>query len=168
MNATLAELIARLPARLARWAPQFYAASLCYELDPFLLAAICDRESRGGEALHPPGPTGFGDFGHGRGLMQVDDRSHEHFLKAVFDDGAPLWQDPAFNILYAARLLAKNLALLEGDEPAAVAAYNAGVRHVLQALSKAGIDPIARMRVLDSATANGNYVSDVLKKRDGF
>lgn len=40
-------------------------------LPPALLAAIASRESRGGAALR----NGFGDGGHGYGIMQIDDRS---------------------------------------------------------------------------------------------
>ncbi len=42
-------------------------------LPPALLAAIASRESRGGNILDR---NGEGDYGHGYGIMQVDNRSH--------------------------------------------------------------------------------------------
>src|SRR3972149_2829488 len=44
-------------------------------MDPFILAAIGERESRWGNALHPRGPAGTGDNGYGHGLMQIDSRT---------------------------------------------------------------------------------------------
>lgn len=167
---TLPELLSRLPLRLGRWAPQFLAAQLCYGVDALLLAAICDRESLGGEALTPKGPTGTGDGGHGRGLMQVDSRAHPVFVGAVFDDGVSLWKDPSFNILYAARLFARNLLLLDGDESAAIAAYNCGAqkaRRVLASLEP-GTDTSGRIAALNAVTAGGDYVSDVQRRRTNY
>lgn len=158
-----------LPDRLARWAPQLVAAELCYGVDPLLLAAIVDRESLGGDALKPKGPTGVGDSGHGRGLGQIDDRSHPSFLAATFDGGPPLWQDAAFNLLYAAKLLRKNLDRF-GDEAAAIAAYNCGPGNVRAALARlpVGASAAERLAAVDKRTANGNYASDVLRRRDAL
>jgi hypothetical protein len=74
------EQLQRLPLRLAQWAVEIHFAAALYRLDPLVLAAIVERESRGGEALSPPGPAGVGDGGHGRGLMQIDDRWHGLFV----------------------------------------------------------------------------------------
>lgn len=171
MSATpqLLALSIKLPDRLARWAPQFVAAELCYGVDPLLLAAIIDRESLGGDALKPKGPAGTGDNGHGRGLGQIDDRSHVSFLSATFDGGAPLWQDPTFNVMYAAKLLRKNLDRF-GDEAAAVAAYNCGPGNVRTALARlpAGASAAERLAAVDKRTAHGNYASDVLRRRDAL
>ncbi len=157
------QLTHALPPRLARWAPQLLAAELCYGVDPWWLAAILDRESLGGEALDPKGPAGFGDKGHGRGLGQIDDRAHPSFVGARFDDQLALWTDPTFNILYAARLLAKNLGALKWDYPAACAAYNAGLSKVK--LTLAGlVDDTKRLEALDSITT-GKYVADVIRRR---
>src|SRR5262245_9985936 len=87
-----------LPSRLSRWAHPIAAASLATGICPFLIAAVMDRESQGGEALSSGEASGTGDNGHGRGLMQIDDRSHKDFLKASLDGGEPLWQLPEFNI----------------------------------------------------------------------
>lgn len=63
------------------------------------LAGIMWRESAFGLALSPPGPTGTGDNGHGRGLMQIDDRSFPDFTSS--DD----WMDPYQNIKQGAAVL---------------------------------------------------------------
>jgi len=57
-----------------------------------IIWAIGSRESRWGLALSPPTPAGTGDYGHGRGLMQIDDRWHPEFI------GSGGWQDPQANI----------------------------------------------------------------------
>jgi soluble lytic murein transglycosylase-like protein len=145
------------------------AAEICYGVDPLLLAAVIDRESLGGDALKPKGPAGTGDGGHGRGLGQIDDRSHASFLAAKFDSGAPLWQDPTFNVLYAAKLLRKNLDRF-GEEGPAVAAYNCGPGNVRAALARlpAGASADDRLAAVDQRTAHRNYASDVLRRRDAM
>lgn len=58
-------------------------------LTPFkwgvFLGAIVSRESQFGLLLTPRGPNGTGDFGHGRGLGQVDDRDRSDRLQAQLD-----------------------------------------------------------------------------------
>ena len=133
------------------------------------MAAIVDRESRGGDALTPPIPLGTGDHGHGKGLAQIDDRSHHRFIVAAFDDGrTPLWTDPTFNILYGARLLSVGFRVSK-SWPVAIASYNAGLlraMRVQKALSDSG--EIALIASLDRITTGGDYVSDVLRRMSGF
>src|SRR5712664_3611682 len=188
-----AHLKSILPSRLAQWADSFMAAGLVYGVSPTLLAAICDRESRGGEALLPHGPTGTGDNGHGRGLMQLDDRTHQRFLDAAFFDGVPLWRSPAFNILYGCWLLRHYYNLSVGRWAVAIAAYNAGLTRALRAtpgdlratpgdpratpgdlratpgdLRATPGDPTSLVQRLDALTTGGDYVSDVLKRQAAF
>lgn len=163
---TSAELERHLPPRLARWARHLTAAAALYELDALLLAAIMDRESLGGDALNPKGPDGTGDNGHGRGLMQIDDRTHRRFTDAADDVGRELWADPAVNVLYAARLLSRNLRSSDGDEDMAIAAYNAGMQRAFRATRNA--DPSGRRAALDAITTGRNYVSDVQARRAAF
>ena len=63
---------------------------------PELLAAIVERESYYGTArgYFPKGRGGRGDNGHGHGLWQIDDGSHQAFLAAKDAGGKPLWTDP--------------------------------------------------------------------------
>lgn len=156
----------QLPPHLDRWYLCFQAAHMQTGVDPYLLAAICDRESAGGEALTPKGPAGTGDKGHGRGLMQIDDRYHLSFIAARDGRGIALWQVPAFNILYAARLLTQMWGSLH-IWPAAIAAYNAGASMARGALAALSPDAPqeAIVAALDRVTAHGDYVSDVLRRR---
>jgi soluble lytic murein transglycosylase-like protein len=100
--------------------------------------------------------------------MQIDDRYHRSFLLARFDDSTYLWADPTFNIMRGARLLAKNQKRA-GWWPASVAAYNAGLTRVMDALR--GIDaanPVARMAAVDSVTTGKDYASDVFRRMAQF
>jgi hypothetical protein len=133
------------------------------------MAAIVDRESRGGDALTPPIPLGTGDGGHGKGLAQIDDRAHHRFTVATFDDARThLWTDPTFNVLYGARLLSTGHKISK-SWPVAIAAYNAGLLKAMRIL-KARVDPgeIALIASLDRITTGGDYVSDVLRRMSGF
>jgi soluble lytic murein transglycosylase-like protein len=51
-----------LPQRIAQWADPISRAATQYGLSPYLLCAVMDRESLGGEALRPKGCTGTGDW----------------------------------------------------------------------------------------------------------
>jgi hypothetical protein len=170
-EAAVNALKAMLPERLSRWLPQLIAAELIFDVPVPLMAAIIDRESLGGDALRPKGPSGYGDRGHGHGLGQIDDRSHGGFLGARFWDGVRLWAEPTFNILYAARLMRSNLTASRGDFHLSIAAYNCGLTKARWELEKqhgAITDEESRIAVLDSATAGGNYVSDVLSRWKKF
>lgn len=167
---TLADLEQRLPKHLAQWRRELHAASTVSRLCPYLLAAVCDRESRGGLALTPPGPGGTGDSGHGRGLMQVDDRFHVGFITASDSAGRHLWRQPSYNILYGAQLLRSNLDAL-GDVHLALAAYNAGVARVRTAANAVTVGGDAetllgqRRAAADARTTGGDYGRDVLRRR---
>jgi len=70
-------------------------------VDPFIVAALGQRETNWGTAssLSKPGPAGTGDFGHGRGLMQIDDRYHADWI-ATHD-----WADPYQNVTKGVSIL---------------------------------------------------------------
>lgn len=115
-----------------------------------LILAIMWRESAFGLALTPKGPTGTGDHGHGRGLMQIDDRAHGVWV------ASNNWQDPETNIRYGTKVLKEAHDILarkgfHGDLlwTCALAAYNAGVGAVIRAV-QAGKEP-------DSVTTGRNY-----------
>lgn len=150
--------------------PHFTEAGMKMDLCPYLLAAVCARESGGGVYLVPRGPHGLGDRGHGHGLLQVDGRYHAKFLHMRLPSGALAWQDPRENILYGASLLRQNLRLLGGDLQAAIAAYNASwqrVRAVQRRLAPA-VALELRLRAYDDVTTGRDYVSDVLRRWAGF
>lgn len=121
-------------------------ASTTYSLPPEIIGAILWAESRAGLILTPPGPAGTGDHGHGRGLMQIDDRYHQDFTDSES------WKDPRLNILYGAWVLAECVREL-GDMKSAVCAYNAGPARVRHCMEN-DLDP-------NSVTFSGHYGNDV-------
>jgi hypothetical protein len=133
---------------------------------PETIAGIMSRESRCGLALLPkkPGgnPAGTGDGGHGRGLMQIDDRAHEAFI----DSGK--WRDPKENIIYAVEVLnqsyryLKKKTDLQGDDlrAAAIAGYNCGAGNVLRSVDEG--------ESWDARTTGGDYSEDVLARSEAL
>jgi hypothetical protein len=125
------------------------------ELPRALLLAIASRETHFRNVA--------GDGGHGRGVFQIDDRSHGEWLRrhgAGAPGAVPSVEDAA---AYAAEILAGNLAYgrskgLSGERLLrfAVSAYNAGAGGAWRGLAERG-DPDAR-------TAHGNYGKDVLER----
>lgn len=111
--------------------------------------ALASRESHIGQ-MPPLRADWTGDGGHGRGVMQVDDRWHQAFVRSHRND------DHAAHADYALGLLAQNLRALRNDYPAALAAYNGGPGRVRQALA-AGRHP-------DTVTTGGDYSTDVLAR----
>jgi LysM repeat protein len=125
---------------------RFILAASTFGLPPALLAAIASRESRGGAVLTH---GGFGDGGHGFGIMQVDDRNPF----PVAHDGGPAGQP---HINQATKILAGKLAtvrqsfsdLNEVEQlQMAVSRYNGG----------AGKRPPNS----DQGTTGGDYMNDV-------
>lgn len=160
-----------LPKNLYRWWDLCVAAEHLHGVEAALTLAIIDRESLGGEALRPRGAAGLGDKGHGRGLMQIDDRYHKDFCAELMTDGTPAWANAWRNVEYGTRLLQTLLErFLRRPRPidAAIAAYNAGpdtVDRVFLELT----EPVSAFRErqeLDALTTGGNYVTDVLRRRD--
>jgi hypothetical protein len=128
---------------------------------PEVLAGIMMRESAGGLSLTPPGTAGTGDNGHGRGLMQIDDRSFPTLC------AGDRWKDPAENIAAAAADLRGQRAQVQSEcrkfavpatldqiERMAIAAYNCGADLAVHAL-RHGED-------IDRYTTGGDYSAAVL------
>jgi hypothetical protein len=103
------------------------------------VAALMQRESGGGVFLSPRGPTGTGDVGHGRGLMQIDDRSHQDMLAWKTADGSPKWQNAFENICMGIEIFEQCMAHWSGDVKKAAGSYNAGIGNIQKALDK-GLD----------------------------
>lgn len=151
-----------LPGRIGVWSREIaVAAQITAPADvgqmlwALALGAIMDRESGGGKFLVPQGPSGVGDGGHGRGLMQIDDRDRPPFPgRAAFVASAD-WKDPAKNVLFGARILAAYYGHSSGDLGRAIAAYNAG--------------PVAfTAKNPDAYTTKKDYSKDVLARIDHY
>lgn len=145
-----------LPYRAWRWRNEVQRVSTETGVYLYLIYAIMDRESLCGDALTPKGSgQGVGDGGHGRGLMQIDDRYHTMFCEDIKQ-----WGDPYQNILYGTTLLRTYTRKL-GSDPKGIAAYNAGPERVRKSGYQFPFD-------LDKLTTGGNYVTDVLRRQDTF
>lgn len=140
-------------------------ATIAPVYEPAVIAAIMSRESGCGLLLKPPGPGGKGDRGHGHGLMQIDDRWHEDWIR----DNP--WDEPATNIgkgimilhdivrqvgHYAKGKHLKSEVILR----VAIAGYNCG-----------GWNAWNGERIFnnpDRHTTGGNYSADVLDRAAQF
>lgn len=91
-----------------------------------------------------------GDFGNGKGIMQIDQRWHSDFTSTY----AP--NDHKANIEYGTSLLAQNLKANSGDWRKAIAAYNAGQGNVNKA--------VRENRNVDYYTTGQDYSKDVLDR----
>jgi len=138
------------------------AASEAHGIPIDIIMGVGSRESAWGLLLKPPGPGGTGDYTHGRGLMQIDDRSHE------FARTGP-WDDPAQNIMEGCRILrgawlavahGLGIGILEDCLGPALAAYNAGAGRVIRA--------VRRGEPWDSVTTGKDYSLDVLRRAGIF
>jgi len=140
-----------------------------YGLDPAMVAAVIGRESGGGRLLGKWGnPPDTGDHGHGRGLMQADDRFWKGLLN-LDATGAEedAWRYPAFNIAFGCWLLKKNMDAISAKFPAldaesvtggALAAYNCGLGRVMALIGR-GDD-------VDRHTTGRDYSRDVMERAD--
>jgi hypothetical protein len=97
-----------------------------------------------------------GDGGHGRGMMQIDDRSHGGRVPTI-----------SAGLGYAVALLESNVAecmrrgVHEGHRTAvAVSGYNAGITGAINSYMAHGSTPSAA----DRATTGGDYAADVLER----
>jgi peptidoglycan hydrolase-like protein with peptidoglycan-binding domain len=137
----------KMPAQFRKWIPYVEKAAKRYHLPPSLLMAVMSRETNGHNVV--------GDYGHGRGLMQIDDRSWGSWLSSHHGG-----MDPASNIMKGAEILRGNIDYFHGNVRYGVAAYNCGAGNVSSAL--------AHGHSCDYYTANGNYSADVLHRRKWF
>jgi len=142
-------------ARRAGYVDLCLAAERKAGLPRGVLLAIASRETNCRDVV--------GDGGHGRGLFQIDDRSHGAFLRRHGAAGPGGKPPVAAAADYAAQLLKDNLAFgrgkgLSGDAllTFALSAYNAGAGGAWRGLQERGDS--------DARTAHGNYGRDVLAR----
>lgn len=179
-----------LPEHAQHLAPFFELSAAEFCLEPYLLAAVCSRESDFGRALdasgtgdqqsrdagairhgvptrlvstQPPLVMPLDGLGWGRGLMQLDWAAHPELWRT------DTWREPSWNIHRGAHVLWSALEDLEHDEFAALAAYNAGVGRIKRALTTCEHLPeLQRQHILDSYTTGRDYAADCLRRRDQF
>lgn len=128
--------------------PVFRSAASKYSVPVTLLLAIASKETGMGTDPYLLSSNWTGRDGHGKGIMQVDDRYHSIMHVVPADDHIT-------NIDYAAEFLAGLLRDLPNQHQA-VAAYNAGAGGVRRVVNQ-GLSP-------DAATTGGNYGKDVLQR----
>lgn len=107
-SAHAAIFAAQLPDRARPYASIIIRVSNEEDVDPFLIFAIGDRESQWTQAIGGY-PGGTGDGGHGRGIMQIDDRSFPAWLAA--ND----WTDPYTNVKKGVQILKGKMRVLASN-----------------------------------------------------
>lgn len=139
-------------------------------IGPVLLLAIAYQESHIKNIV--------GDHGHGRGFVQIDDRSHQTFLRGSAGCKSGSWNftkgkralDPGY-VPGLTRATAYAISLLRGNMSYgkqqgvkkdhllrfAIASYNCGAGNAIRAYRRYGIDGI------DRYTAHGDYSKRVLE-----
>ncbi len=137
-----------LPEPYGQFHDSVMEASRKYNLPPEVLFGILKQESGGRVDI-----TGYD--GHGQGPWQIDDRFHGDFLRNNQNG-----RNIASATDYAARLLRNYTDQLGGDLRLGVAAYNAGVGGVQNALRQG--------RSADSATTGGNYSATIFRNAEEF
>jgi hypothetical protein len=136
--------------------PYFEAAAQRHNVSLSILLGIASHESRMGLALDA---NFTGDGGHGRGLMQIDDRWHADFLATHAND------DHEAIIDYAANLLRSNLDTFDQDYTKALAAYNAGAGNVRKAIRN-GLP--ADAYTTPYKAGRGPYSGDIIERAGAF
>jgi peptidoglycan hydrolase-like protein with peptidoglycan-binding domain len=152
---TKAQLTAELArARANKWDKAMAAAEKDKTLPSGILFAIVSQETDTNDVV--------GDGGHGRGLFQIDDRSHGDFLKKNGAAGAGGRPPVAAAALYAAALLRGNFDFgvdngvkKDLQTKFMLSAYNAGAGGALAGLREGDSD---------KRTTGGDYAKSVLAR----
>ena len=145
MEITESALTAQYQRASSAW-PFIHQAELARGLPRMLLFAVGSRETNLTNEV--------GDFGHGHGVWQLDDRSHTPpggFAR--FDVNVPLQS------AIAATMLQGMLTITGGNVEEAAAIYNSGQRGELGTTHHDyGIDVQQRMQFLQQTLGNGSLV----------
>lgn len=131
------------------WMPYFRQASRRYGISLPVLLAVGSRETGLGTDRFYRNNNFTGRDGHGKGIMQIDDRWHSFAKMVPADDHQKM-------IEYGAQHLRDLKRRFSGNMKAALAAYNTGPSDVRYAISR-GLDP-------DMFTTGLNYSADVLHR----
>lgn len=132
-----------MPPPFDKWAEFIYLAAEKYTLDASLIAAVIWCESGGNNIM--------GKNGHGHGLMQIDDRWHNEWLR-THQQGL----DPQTNIDFGTSLLKSYWDRFVGNRHAALAAYSVGPEAVEYALRG------------NQSMVGSKYALDVLAQQEHF
>lgn len=109
--------------------------------------------------------------GWGRGLWQIDYGAHAAWCLSMDSaTGRPLWAIPGQNCRKACEVYLEGLHALDGDEDAAIAAYNCGWPRVKEEISH--LTPVqgahdrrmSKIIALDALTTHGIYLSSILNR----
>lgn len=137
-------------ARSRGYLPLFKRAARKWNVPLALLLAVASRETMIGSDSYYQGNSFTGRDGHGKGIMQIDDRWHT-FAQIT----SPTDHEGYIN--YGAKYLRELLDQF-GSTKEALVAYNAGPDDVYKARA-AGVDP-------DRYTTGGDYAQDVLQRAE--
>lgn len=147
--ATPTQIATQLAAARSRgFLPLFKRAARKWNVPLALLLAIASRETMIGSDSYYQGNAFTGRDGHGKGIMQIDDRWHT-FAQIT----SPTDHEGYIN--YGAKYLRELLDQF-GSTKESLVAYNAGPDDVYKARA-AVVDP-------DRYTTGGDYSSDVLQR----
>lgn len=159
-----------IPARAEPYADVIKQVAAETGIDPFIIVALGDRETRWGTVRGAGGTTGpsiIGADGTGHGLMQIDSGTWGDWIAA--ND----WADPYTNVKKGVSIFSTDLDYfaskgLAGEDQirAALAAYNHGpsaVWRAYQAALDAGEEPD-----FDHGTTGGDYSSSVWDTFTGY
>jgi len=142
----------------AGWAPLFEEAEKRHGLPPGLISAIGSRETGMQDIV--------GDGGHGRGVLQMDDRSQRAWLKTQGADAPGAKPPVAAAAMHAGEILVeamafarKNAVALEDELKFSLSAYNAGPAGALKGYHAGDSD---------RGTTKQNYGADVLRRWRGM
>lgn len=128
--------------------PYFKQSANRWNISIEVLLAVASRETQMGTNNYYLQNNFTGKDGHGKGIMQIDDRYH-NFAKITAPNNDRKMID------YGAQFLA-DLKQQFGNIKDALSAYNAGPSAVRQAYMR-GVDP-------DIYTTGGDYAKDVLQR----
>lgn len=136
-----------------------------YEIAPALICGIISRETRGGRAIRKPSPPivpkqGWGDYGRGFGLMQVDvdPNGGKHKRRGEWDSETHLEQATGILIDFINKIKDKFPDCTEEQQlKGGIAAYNQGIG-AIHSLCKR----------VDENTTGKDYSNDVVARAQWY
>lgn len=137
-------------ARSRHLLPIFREAAATWSIPVHILLAVASRETQIGTDPYYLNNEFTGRDGHGKGIIQIDDRFHQFALVTAPNNHQRM-------INYGAQFLSE-LRDRFGNLKDALSAYNAGPDDVDKA-KRIGMDP-------DTLTTGGDYAADVMRRAE--